>query len=194
MWHSFLYHDSSYVWDLVPTHLVIISRLGFGPLKPGCDRWVIHMITDGVRHGLRKQMPKKGSLPKGEPHRRQRAYSSDEVVSHSTYLRRKSSRSSQCTPCRRTCHQLQCGRLRVTQGPHRQWESSWQHLHVCLRSDGHQPQFTSASRQPTLWLRRKGNILTWQDRTPPLPRHNPQCKIRAGDLWHTWYGLSIQGP
>jgi hypothetical protein len=37
MWHSFLYHYWSYVWDLVPAHLVIISRLGFGPLKPGCD-------------------------------------------------------------------------------------------------------------------------------------------------------------
>jgi hypothetical protein len=37
MWHSFLYHDSSYVWDLVPAHLVIISRPGFGPLKFGCD-------------------------------------------------------------------------------------------------------------------------------------------------------------
>jgi hypothetical protein len=37
MWHLFLYHDLSYVWDLVPAHLVIISRSGFGPLKPGCD-------------------------------------------------------------------------------------------------------------------------------------------------------------
>jgi hypothetical protein len=37
MWHSFLYHYSSYVWDLVPSQLVIISRPGFGPLKPGCD-------------------------------------------------------------------------------------------------------------------------------------------------------------
>jgi hypothetical protein len=38
MWHLFLYHYSSYVWDLVPVHLVFISRIGFGPLKPGCDR------------------------------------------------------------------------------------------------------------------------------------------------------------
>jgi hypothetical protein len=37
MWHSFLYHYSSYVWDLVPAHLVIISRPGFGPLKLGSD-------------------------------------------------------------------------------------------------------------------------------------------------------------
>jgi hypothetical protein len=37
MWHSILCHDSSYVWDLVRAHLVIISRPGFGPLKPGCD-------------------------------------------------------------------------------------------------------------------------------------------------------------
>jgi hypothetical protein len=37
MWHSFLYHYSSYVWDLVSAHLVIILRPGFGPLKPGCD-------------------------------------------------------------------------------------------------------------------------------------------------------------
>jgi hypothetical protein len=35
--HSFRYHESSYVWDLVPAHLVIISRSGFGLLKPGCD-------------------------------------------------------------------------------------------------------------------------------------------------------------
>jgi hypothetical protein len=35
MWHSFLYHYSSYVWDLVPAHLVIMSLLG--SLKPGCD-------------------------------------------------------------------------------------------------------------------------------------------------------------
>jgi hypothetical protein len=40
MWHSFLYQYSSYVWDLVPAHLVIISRPGFGPVKPGCDKWL----------------------------------------------------------------------------------------------------------------------------------------------------------
>jgi hypothetical protein len=44
MWHLFLYHDSSYVWDLVPAQLVIISRPGFGPLKPGCDRSGIRAI------------------------------------------------------------------------------------------------------------------------------------------------------
>jgi hypothetical protein len=38
VWHSFLYHYSSYVWDLVLAHLVFISRPGFGPLKPGCDK------------------------------------------------------------------------------------------------------------------------------------------------------------
>jgi hypothetical protein len=37
VWHSILCHDSSYVWDLVPAHLVIISHPGFGSLKPGCD-------------------------------------------------------------------------------------------------------------------------------------------------------------
>jgi hypothetical protein len=37
MWHLFLYHESSYVWYLVPAHLVIISRPGFGSLKPKCD-------------------------------------------------------------------------------------------------------------------------------------------------------------
>jgi hypothetical protein len=48
MWHSFLYHESPYVWDLVLAHLVIISRLGFGPLKPECDRSGIRgMLTVG---------------------------------------------------------------------------------------------------------------------------------------------------
>jgi hypothetical protein len=28
MWHSFLYHESSYVWDLVPAHLVIMFAPG----------------------------------------------------------------------------------------------------------------------------------------------------------------------
>jgi hypothetical protein len=37
MWHSFLYHVSSYVWDLILAHLVDILCPGFGPLKPGCD-------------------------------------------------------------------------------------------------------------------------------------------------------------
>jgi hypothetical protein len=37
MWHSFMYHESSYVWDLILAHLVLISRSSFGPLKPGCD-------------------------------------------------------------------------------------------------------------------------------------------------------------
>jgi hypothetical protein len=48
MWHSFLYHESSYMWDLIPAHLVIISRSGFGPLKLGCDRSGIRaMLTVG---------------------------------------------------------------------------------------------------------------------------------------------------
>jgi hypothetical protein len=39
-------HYSSYVWDLVLAHLV--SRLGFGPLKPGFDRSGIRgMLTVG---------------------------------------------------------------------------------------------------------------------------------------------------
>jgi hypothetical protein len=37
MWHSFLYHDSSYVWDLDPAHLVLCSRPGLGAPKLGCD-------------------------------------------------------------------------------------------------------------------------------------------------------------
>jgi hypothetical protein len=28
LWHLFLYHDSSYVWDLVPAHLVIMFAAG----------------------------------------------------------------------------------------------------------------------------------------------------------------------
>jgi hypothetical protein len=47
MWHSIMCHDSSYVWDLVPAHLVIISRPGFGPLKPGCDSGIGAMLTVG---------------------------------------------------------------------------------------------------------------------------------------------------
>jgi hypothetical protein len=48
MWHSFLYHYSSYVCDLVPAHLVFISRLVFGTLKSGCDRSGIKvMLTVG---------------------------------------------------------------------------------------------------------------------------------------------------
>ena len=46
MWHSFLHHDSSYVWDLVPAHLVI--AFAPGSLKPGCDRSGIRgMFTVG---------------------------------------------------------------------------------------------------------------------------------------------------
>jgi hypothetical protein len=48
MWHSFLYHYSSYMWDLVPAHLMFILRPGFGPLEPGCDRCGIReMLTVG---------------------------------------------------------------------------------------------------------------------------------------------------
>jgi hypothetical protein len=38
LWHSFLYHESSYVWDLVLAHVVIISRarVSVAP-KPACD-------------------------------------------------------------------------------------------------------------------------------------------------------------
>jgi hypothetical protein len=51
MWHSILCHDSSYVWDLVPAHLVIMFAPGFGPLKSGCDRSGIRgMLT--VRRNL----------------------------------------------------------------------------------------------------------------------------------------------
>jgi hypothetical protein len=48
LWHSFLYHESSYVWDLILAHFVIISRLGFRPLKSRCDRSGIRgMLTVG---------------------------------------------------------------------------------------------------------------------------------------------------
>jgi hypothetical protein len=44
--HSFLYHDSSYVWDLVPAHLVIMFAPG--SLKPECDKSGIRgMLTVG---------------------------------------------------------------------------------------------------------------------------------------------------
>jgi hypothetical protein len=38
MWHPFMYHDSSYVWDLVLAHLVI--EFAPGSLKPGCEEVV----------------------------------------------------------------------------------------------------------------------------------------------------------
>jgi hypothetical protein len=42
----FLYHDSSYVWDLVPAHLVIMFAPG--SLKTGCDKSGIRgMLTVG---------------------------------------------------------------------------------------------------------------------------------------------------
>jgi hypothetical protein len=46
LWHSFLYHYSSYVWDLVPAHLLFMFT--HGSLKPGCDRSGIKgMLTIG---------------------------------------------------------------------------------------------------------------------------------------------------
>jgi hypothetical protein len=51
-------HDSSYVWDLVPAHLVIISRLGLGALKPGCDRSGIRgILTVGRKLDRNGQNP-----------------------------------------------------------------------------------------------------------------------------------------
>jgi hypothetical protein len=48
MWHSILCHDSSYVWDLVPAHLVIMFAPGLWTLKSGCDRSGIRgMLTVG---------------------------------------------------------------------------------------------------------------------------------------------------
>jgi hypothetical protein len=36
MWHSFIYHESSYVWDLILTHLVIMLAPGsWCPRNPG---------------------------------------------------------------------------------------------------------------------------------------------------------------
>jgi hypothetical protein len=48
MWHSFLYHESSYVWDLVLAHLVIISRLGLGaPETRVWQKWYERNLTVG---------------------------------------------------------------------------------------------------------------------------------------------------
>jgi hypothetical protein len=64
MWHSFLYHESSYVWDLIPAHLVIISRPDFGPLKPRCDRSGMRgMLTVGRNLDRTKQSPYLLTLP-----------------------------------------------------------------------------------------------------------------------------------
>jgi hypothetical protein len=57
MWHSFLYHESSYVWDLILAHLVIISRTGFGPLKSVCDRSGIRAMLNVVRSLDRNGQP-----------------------------------------------------------------------------------------------------------------------------------------
>jgi hypothetical protein len=46
-WHSFLYHESSYVWDLILAHLVIITRPGLVPLEPGCDKIYVDDIIFG---------------------------------------------------------------------------------------------------------------------------------------------------
>jgi hypothetical protein len=47
MWHSFMYHESSYVWDLILAHMVIIRTRVLAPLKPGCDTacpfWVCNL-------------------------------------------------------------------------------------------------------------------------------------------------------
>ena len=48
MWHSIMCHDSSYVWDLVLAHLVIMFAPGSWCPKPGCDRSGIRgMLTVG---------------------------------------------------------------------------------------------------------------------------------------------------
>jgi hypothetical protein len=39
IWHSFLYHEASYVWDLIPAHIWLLAP-GFGAPKSGCDNWV----------------------------------------------------------------------------------------------------------------------------------------------------------
>jgi hypothetical protein len=42
MWHSYLYHESSYVWDLILAHLVKFTP-GFGaPKNPGVSD--IHIV------------------------------------------------------------------------------------------------------------------------------------------------------
>jgi hypothetical protein len=38
MWHSFLYHESSYVWDLILAHILFAP--GFA-LKSGCDSFYL---------------------------------------------------------------------------------------------------------------------------------------------------------
>jgi hypothetical protein len=45
MWHSFMYHESSYVWDLIPAHLVNFAP-EFWPLEPGCDTFVLISIQN----------------------------------------------------------------------------------------------------------------------------------------------------
>jgi hypothetical protein len=47
MWHSILCHESSYVWDLVPAHLVIMFAPGFWTPKI----WVWHPGTDPALKG-----------------------------------------------------------------------------------------------------------------------------------------------
>ena len=48
MWHSFLYHDSSFVWDLVPAHLVISSRPGLG--APETQVWHKNILRYWISH------------------------------------------------------------------------------------------------------------------------------------------------
>jgi hypothetical protein len=49
MWHSFLYHDSSYVWYLVPAHLIKYSRSGLG--APKTRVWHFPPISPPRRDG-----------------------------------------------------------------------------------------------------------------------------------------------
>jgi hypothetical protein len=44
IWHSFLYHESSYVWDLILAHLVIISRTDLGAPKTQVWHWCVLLL------------------------------------------------------------------------------------------------------------------------------------------------------
>jgi hypothetical protein len=64
MWHSILCHESSYVWDLVPAHLVIMFALGswcpetrvwqLCPRVPGLSQNI--PIKEGYRPSLQKKL------------------------------------------------------------------------------------------------------------------------------------------
>jgi hypothetical protein len=42
MWHSFLYQESSFVWDLILAHMWVAPE--FGPPKSGCDKHLANLL------------------------------------------------------------------------------------------------------------------------------------------------------